>query len=336
MPIKIQSENVLKNFKEGFIGVNGANKKLKQALIGVDGVNKELWKKLGTFNSKWSVPMSGRRTSTGVLHTSGDIYVSDNDGNIIKVNSYGVKQWTDKPNNNSKNQIVYNYSNNTIATVEHSRIVFNYDTSGNRKWTYSLPSDDGGRALGIAMGNDGNYYVATELAKMVKISPSGTKLSVMTIPVTPSSSNALYTLSSGYFLLVGESAIYKINQSGKKQWECLLGYTIGYLSIDSNETIYVHGIYSKKLTKVLNNGTVDYVKDEPFYSYQTFLVKNENIYMSPYNTNALYKYNSDFEIISELISPIGKDYSAAFSTPQFSDFWIVDGNYDLHRMEEID
>lgn len=334
MPIKIQSENVLKNFKEGFIGVNGANKKLKQALIGINGVNKELWKKLGTFNSKWSVPMSGSYIRTGVLHTSGDIYVGDNASNVIKVNSYGVKQWTKKPSDYGKNQIVYNYNNNTITVVETSKGVYNYDTSGNLKWTYTLLSADGGQGFGIAIGNDGNYYVATNLAKMVKISPSGTKLSVMTIPITPSKTSALYTLSSGYFLLVGDSSIYKINQSGTKQWECLLGHGTGNLSIDSNETIYVY--WNKKLTKVLSNGTVDYVKDVPFYNYYTFLVRNENFYMSPYGTNALYKYNSDFEIISELISPIGRGYSTAFSIPQFSDFWIVDGNYDLHRMEEID
>ena len=333
MPIKIQAENVLKNFKEGFIGVNGANKKLKQALIGINGVNKVLWKTLGTFNSKWSVPMSGKYIRTGVLHTSGDIYTGGNDGNIIKVNSYGVKQWTKKQNDYGINQIVYNYNNNTITAIDSNKQICNYDTSGNLKWTYTLLSADGTGCRGMAIGNDGNYYVVTNLARMVKISPSGTKLSAVNIPATPTTLNALYTLSSGYFLLVGESAIYKINQSGTQQWECLLGHGTGSLSIDSNYTVHVS--WNKKLTKVLSNGTVDYVKDLPFFNYYTFLVRNENFYMSPYNSKALYKYNSDFEIISELISPIGRDYSRAFSIPQFSDFWIVDGNYNLHRMEEI-
>ena len=83
MPIKIQSENVLKNFKEGFIGVDGANKKLKQALIGINGVNKVLWEGIYVAQDSDFVEVNGRWVYRGAqleveipTHINGELVTS--------------------------------------------------------------------------------------------------------------------------------------------------------------------------------------------------------------------------------------------------------------------
>lgn len=138
MPIKIQAEETLKNFKEGYVGVGGVNKKLKQALIGINGVNKVLWESMPYINlqADWRYFPTEGVTDINIDNL-GRLYFSQSTSNIIRrLTTSGALDKTVATSQFIADRFAIDNSYAIYASETGDELA-KWDSAGVKKWTTS-------------------------------------------------------------------------------------------------------------------------------------------------------------------------------------------------------
>ena len=219
----------------------------------------------GTATSFWSeqIGTSSYDYDTGVtLYSSDNIYVSGQstgglEGNInswsddiflVKYNSSGAKQWTNKLgifDNESGVSMTVDSSDNIYVTgynkegydgnsnsEDYNIFLMKYNSSGTKQWTKQLGNSAADIGMGVTVDSFDNIYV------------------------TGIASGGL-DLNTGS---VGEDIVLvKYNSSGTKQWTKLLGSSSSDfawdVTVDSSDNIYVTGFTNGSFEENFNHGS---------------------------------------------------------------------------------
>lgn len=244
MPIKIQSENVLKNFKEGFIGVNGANKKLKQALIGINGVNKELWKSEIPPILVWSLA-TGTEGKPMMFDTSKRLYITYGSvhSKVVRYDSSMSADWTYTGMTGLRSTYM-DASNNIYAHGNPgSSQIWKINSSGTKIWAHTPTSVGSSNPKPLIGDSNGNSYIA-------------------------------WTSSSG------DPYLYKTTSSGTKGWEVPLGtghvYAVGCDGV-GNPYVTINNAATNRLIKLnTSNGSILWTYDLPIIGMDLYFNPNNN------------------------------------------------------------
>lgn len=315
MPIKIQAENVLKNFKEGFIGVNGANKKLKQALIGINGVNKVLWEKPLIPVKQWEVtPFAGGSQysypTALAISTEGNLYYTDG--------GQGGTQTLNKmsPEGNTLNTVTVFWSSGGVSCTAVDKFnndvyaggwpyqntemkLYKYNSNLGSLWQF----DNNGKYITtVATDSNRNVYIDeynSSAIRVKKINSAGV-LQWNKSHSIGTTGDYIYAIDvdSSYALYLGTKSgnLVKLDSLGNRLWvKKLSDKAVVTVKVDITDNIWVTNGY--KLLKYDVNGNLILEREYSQYNTRGVAIDMDNNVYLTNSDGIVMKLNQNGDVI---------------------------------------
>lgn len=298
MPIKIQAEETLKNFKEGYVGVNGANKKLKQALIGINGVNKVLWEKLLIPLKQWEItpftkyPESSYPTALAIS-TEGNLYYADGgQGGEHTLNKMS-------PEGNKLNTVTVFLSSGGVSCTavdkfnndvyaggwpysKLERKLYKYNSNLGSLWQFDNNEKDVGA---VATDSNRNVYIDeynSSVIRVKKINSAGVLQWTKSHNIGTTDDGIIaIDVDSNYALYLGTGSgkLVKLNSAGNMVWiKSISSNPTRDVKVDALDNIWVTNGY--KLLKYDVNGDVILEREYSGYTNYIAFDTNNDVYFT--------------------------------------------------------
>ena len=315
MPIKIQSENILKNFKEGFIGINGANKKLKQALIGINGVNKVLWEKSLIPVKQWEItPFAGGSQSSYPtalsISTEGNLYYADGgqsgEQTLNKMSPEGNKLNTVNVFWSSGGILctaVDKFNNDVYAGgwpySESEQKLYKYNSNLGSLWQFANNKKD---VAAVAIDSNRNVYIDeynSDVIRVKKINSAGVLQWTKSHNIG-TTGDRIYAIAvdSNYALYLGTKSgnLVKLDSLGNRLWvKKLSGNAVVTVKVDITDNIWVTNGY--KLLKYDVNGNLILEREYSQYNTRDVAIDmDNNVYLTS-SDGIVRKLNQNGDVI---------------------------------------
>jgi hypothetical protein len=224
----------------------------------------------------WNYTAYGAQVTDVVIDSSGDVYTSSKDNNVLKIDSTGSLVWNFSGHTASVYDLAIGPSEN-IYTASRDNTVRKLNSSGMEEWSFTGHTDE---VNAVKVDSAGNVYSGGDDDTLRKIDSSGSELwtfnghsgTVEEIEIGPSGN--IFTGSS----VSSSASIRKIDTGGNELDQLVTGYNfISGLAVDASGDIYF-GDSGSNLRKIDGSGSYLWNKSAYFFWARDLFVDGDKLY----------------------------------------------------------